>query len=598
MNDAGCRLFNSPPENPFPHNCGMKSQERKYLGIARHNVQTTTLTQPPRWRSRALSGAFAALFVALTVRAFWVQGVDDAFYRHQGDIRQVRDWPMHASRGRILDRDGRPLAVSLPTRTVFVDASNLDERVSQQKIDALSRLLDIAPADIENIYAAHRGFAYLKHEVPVDVAERAMRLDVPGLSMQEDYRRYYPEGEIAAQITGFTGAEGNGQEGLERFAETTLRGADGHRRVLRNARGQVIDTLDTTPPRNGQDLTLSIDRPIQYAAFKALQSAVERSHARSGSAIVLDAHTGEILAMANWPSYDPNQHTRRTGMAVRNRAVADIFEPGSVMKPLTIALALQQHRITPDTIVPTDGGHLRLDGRTIHDDKNFGTLTTAGVIQKSSNVGTTKIALLIPARDMYRNFRALGLGHAPSAGLPGVSTGRVRPYRNWRRIEQATMSYGYGLSASLLQLAQAYTSFANDGRLVRASIHRRDPHQEPPQGRRVFTARVAREVRTMMESVVSKDGTAPQAAVPGYTVAGKTGTAYRWTSKGYDRHQYRASFVGIVPAKAPRVVIAVSIDRPQRGSHFGGAVAGPPFVDIATQTMHLLDVRPDKPPGV
>jgi cell division protein FtsI (penicillin-binding protein 3) len=321
---------------------------------------------------------------------------------------------------------------------------------------------------------------------------------------------------------------------------------------------------------------------------------VQSTDARSGSAVVLDAHTGEILAMANWPSYDPNQRDARSGMTVRNRAVADIFEPGSVMKPLTIALALQQHRITPDTVVPTDGGQLHLDGRVIHDDKNFGTLTATGVVQKSSNVGTTKIALLIPAKDMYANFRALGIGRAPRAGLPGVSAGSVRPYKRWRRIEQATMSYGYGLSASLLQLAQAYTTFANDGRIVPATIHMRDPRLGAPAGRRVFSVRVAREVRTMMQAVVAKGGTAPQAAVPGYTVAGKTGTAYKWTSKGYDHHQYRASFVGIVPAKAPRVVIAVSIDRPLRGSHFGGAVAGPPFVDIAEQTMHLLDIAPDK----
>ncbi|WP_371884375.1 peptidoglycan D,D-transpeptidase FtsI family protein [Caballeronia sp. S22] len=533
------------------------------------------------------------MFVALIARAFWVQGINDAFYRQQGELRQVRDWPLHASRGRILDRNGLALAISSPTSSLCVDASGTDDRISRQQTDALARLVDVEPATIEQIYAAHRGFAYLKREVPPDVAERALRLSISGLFTQDDYRRSYPEGEIAAQVTGFTGSNGSGQEGMERFAEGWLRGADGHRRVLRNAHGQVIDTLAIQAPRNGRDLTLSIDRSMQYAAFDALRDAVSRSHAKSGSAIVLDAHTGEVLAMANWPSYDPNQHDGRSGMGVRNRAVADIFEPGSVMKPLTIALALQRGQIAPDTIVPTDGGRLRLDGRTIHDDKNFGTLTAAGVVQKSSNVGTTKIALLLSAADMYENFRALGLGHAPRAGLPSAAAGRVRPYRHWRRIEQATMAYGYGLSASLLQLAQAYTSFANDGRIAPATIYRRDPALAM-SGRRVYSARVAREVRGMMESVVSRDGTAPQAAVPGYTVAGKTGTAYKWTTKGYDHQQYRASFIGIVPAKRPRVVIAVSIDRPMRGSHFGGAVAGPPFVAIATQAMQTLNVAPDK----
>ncbi|EKS71782.1 MULTISPECIES: peptidoglycan D,D-transpeptidase FtsI family protein [Caballeronia] len=381
---------------------------------------------------------------------------------------------------------------------------------------------------------------------------------------------------------------------MERVAEKALRGEDGQRRVLRNARGEIIDMLASRPPRNRADLRPSISRPIQYAAFKALKVAVEHTDARSGSAIVMDAHTGEILAMANWPSYNPDERAARSGMAMRNRAVSDVFKPGSVMKPLTIALALEEHRITPDTIVPTDGGRLRLDGRTIHDDKNFGTLTTTGVVQKSSNVGTTKIALLLSAHDMYADFQALGLGRRPRSGLPGAAAGHVRPHRSWRRIVQATMSYGYGLSASLLQLAQAYTSFANDGRIVPATIYMRDKHLGKSVGRRVFLKQVAREMLEMMQSVVRKDGTAPQAAVPRYSVAGKTGTAYKWTPKGYDHSQYRASFVGIVPAKAPRVVIAVSIDRPLRGSHFGGAVAGPPFVDIAEQTMRLLDVTPDQ----
>ncbi|WP_309932353.1 penicillin-binding protein 2 [Caballeronia sp. LZ032] len=536
-------------------------------------------------------------FAALTVRAFWVQGVDDGFYRKQGDIRQVRDLPLPASRGRILDRNGRPLAASIAVRSLCIDASGDNARISPQQASTLARLLDLDAADVMRIYAAKRGFAYLKREVPVDLAERVLRLGVPGLFAQDEFLRSYPEGEIAAQVTGFTGTGGRGQEGMERVAEKTLRGEDGQRRVLRNAHGEIIETLASRPPHNGADLRLSISRPVQFAAFKALKAAVQRTDARSGSAIVMDAHTGEILAMANWPSYDPNERAARSGMAMRNRAVTDIFEPGSVMKPLTIALALQQHRIAPDTVVPTDGGRLRLDGRTIHDDKNFGTLTTTGVVQKSSNVGTTKIALLMPARDMYVNFQALGLGRRPRSGLPGAAAGRVRPYRSWRRIEQATMSYGYGLAASLLQLAQAYTSFANDGRIVPATVYARDKHLGQPIGRRVFSKQVAREMRMMMQSVVSKDGTAPQAAVPGYSVAGKTGTAYKWTAKGYDHAQYRASFVGIVPAKHPRVVIAVSIDRPRRGSHFGGAVAGPPFVDIAGQTMRLLDVAPDQNTG-
>lgn len=571
------------------HNRVMPIRE-KYLRHSRNALATTACS---RGRSRLVGAAFLAGFIALAARAFWVQTINDGFYREQGEMRQVRELPVHGSRGRILDRSGRPLAVSLPMRTLWIDAYNHAVTISPQQAVALGKLLDLEPNDIQAIFAQHRGFAYLKRQVSVDTAERAMQLDIPGVYSQEDYRRYYPEGNISANVIGFVGVDGTGQEGIEKAANGPLTGADGSRRVLRNARGQVIETLGTIAPREGRDLTLSIDQPIQYAAFKALRSAVQNADARSGSAIVLDAHTGEILAMTNWPSYDPNRSDARTGMAMRNRAVTDVFEPGSVMKPFTIALALQEHRVTPVSIVPTDGGRIRLDGAMIHDDKDFGTLTVSGVIQKSSNVGTSKIALLMKPADMWKNFHLVGLGRAPRAGLPGASLGVVRPYQHWRRIEQATMSYGYGLSASLLQLAQAYTTFANDGRFVHATVFAKKG--KISAGKRIYSVRVARQVRAMMQTVVSSDGTAPQAAVPGYTVAGKTGTAYHWTAKGYDRRQYRASFVGIIPAGQPRVIIAVSIDRPKRGSHFGGAVAGPPFVSIATDTMHLLNVAPDQP---
>ncbi|MGF6371933.1 cell division protein FtsI (penicillin-binding protein 3) [Paraburkholderia sp. RAU6.4a] len=546
----------------------------------------------PRWRSHALGAAFSLGFLVLAARAAWVQGINDRFYQKQGELRQVREFSIHATRGRILDRDGRALAVSLPTRTLWLDADGADT-VSSDQASALGKLLDIDADRIGAMAASHKSFVYLKRQVPLDVAQRAMLLDVPGVYAQPDYRRYYPEGSIVAHVTGFAGVDGNGLEGIEKVDNRLLTGRNGSRRVLRNARGQVIETLALQPPVAGEDVQLTIDQPIQYATFKALGDAVERTDAHSGSAIVLDAHTGEILAMANWPSFDPNTRRGRAGDAVRNHAVTDVFEPGSVMKPLTIALALQRNEVSPRSVVPTNGGRLRLDGAVIHDDKDFGTLTVSGVLQKSSNVGTTKIALLMKPHDMWNNFHAVGLGRAPRAGLPGAATGTLRPYQNWRRIEQATMSYGYGLSASLLQLAQMYTVFGNEGLFVPATIHPR--HGMPAHGRRVYSPRVAAEVLTMLESVVSEDGTAPQAAVPGYTAAGKTGTAYRWTARGYDRSQYRASFVGIVPAQHPRVIIAVSIDRPHVGSHFGGAVAGPAFSDIAAKTMNLLGVTPDDP---
>ncbi|MGP8434207.1 peptidoglycan D,D-transpeptidase FtsI family protein [Paraburkholderia fungorum] len=531
-------------------------------------------------------------FLVLAVRALWVQGINDGFYQKQGELRQVREFGIHAIRGRILDRDGRALALSLPTRTLWMDAAGTDT-VSADQASALGKLLDINVDRIDAIAASHKSFVYLRRQVSLDVAHRAMLLDVPGVYAEPDYRRYYPEGSIVAHVTGFAGVDGNGLEGIEKVDNRLLTGRDGSRRVLRNARGQVIDTLALQRPVAGRDVTLTIDQPIQFSTFRALQDAVERTDAHSGSAIVLDAHTGEILAMANWPSFDPNTRSKRAGDAVRNRAVADVFEPGSVMKPVTIALALQRNEVSPRSVVPTNGGRMRLDGVVIHDDRDFGTLTVSGVVQKSSNVGTTKIALLMKPHDMWNNFHAVGLGRPPHAGLPGAAAGTLRPYRSWRRVEQATMSYGYGLSASLLQLAQMYTVFGNDGVFVPATIQARRDTRVP--GRRIYSPRVASQVLSMLESVVSEDGTAPQAAVPGYTAAGKTGTAYRWTARGYDRSQYRASFVGIVPAQHPRVVIAVSIDRPRQGSHFGGAVAGPAFSDIAAKTMNLLGVTPDNP---
>jgi cell division protein FtsI (penicillin-binding protein 3) len=387
-----------------------------------------------------MGAAFTLGFLVLAARAVWVQGINDDFYRKQGEARQVREFVIHASRGRILDRSGKTLALSLPTRALWMDAAD-SAPLSDIKAKALASALDLDAGRIEAISASHRSFAYLKRQVPFSIAQRALGLGVPGLYAQPDYRRYYPEGNIAAHVTGFVGVDGKGLEGIEKIDNQRLMGTDGSRRVLRNARGQVIDTLALLRPIAGKDVALSIDRPIQYATFRALHDAVLRTDARSGSAIVLDVHTGEILAMANWPSFDPNLHGRRSADAMRNRAATDVFEPGSVMKPITIALALQRNDVSPHTIVPTNGGQLHLDGVTIRDDKNFGTLTVSGVVQKSSNVGTSKIALLMKPRDMWSNFRAVGLGRPPHAGLPGAAEGTLRPYQHWRRVEQATMTH-------------------------------------------------------------------------------------------------------------------------------------------------------------
>jgi cell division protein FtsI (penicillin-binding protein 3) len=554
-----------------------------------YRVERTVRTRMRR--SKLVSAALTFALFSLAVRAMWVQGINDAFYRREGARRLVTDLTVPASRGNVVDLHGRLLATSVPTRSLWIDAFDATSRPSQRQIDSLAHLVGADPTQIARIYASNRRFAYVRRNVPRDVAARALSLRLPGLFAHDDYRRSYPEGRLASNVIGFAGIDGAGREGIEYAADHALAGTDGNRQVLRDELGNIIDNLATVSPHDGRDVRLSIDLPIQYAAATALEQTVKRFDAASGSAIVLDAQTGGILAMANWPNYDPNRIDERHGAAVRNRAVTDAFEPGSVLKPLTIALALQQGKVSRRSIVTTGGGTLRLDGVTIHDDADFGTLTVAGVIQKSSNVGTTKIALMMQPRDMWRNLRAVGFGTRPDAGLPGEAAGRLRPWRDWRRIDQATISYGYGLSASLLQLAQAYTVFADDGCVVPATIFGSDERRVV--ARRVYSARVAREVRAMMQTVAATGGTAPLAAVPGYSVAGKTGTAYRWTAHGYDKHAYRASFVGIVPASRPRAVIAVSIDQPRAGSHFGGAVAGPAFASIAARTMQLLAVPPD-----
>ncbi len=559
----------------------------KFLSFSRHAALTL---KPRHGRSSTLGFVFALAFFALALRAAWVQCYDASFYQHQGEIRQVSDRGLPAARGRILDRNGSVLAMSIPTDTVWVDAASTSQLASASQVQALAHLLQIEPSAIDAAFASHRQFVYLARQIPTDVAALTQQLNVPGVFYRPDSRRFYPEAGITANIVGYSGIDGKGQEGIERTAEPLLHGANGRVDVLHDARGNAIENLTRLAPQNGNDIHLSIDLPIQYAAYQALQDTVTRFAAKSGSAIVIDPHTGEILAMANWPSYDPNSRTRSDPQAIRNRAATDAFEPGSVMKPLTIALAIQQQRVTPDSIVTTEGGKLNLDGQTIHDDADFGTLTVAGVIQKSSNVGTSKISMLLSARDMWHNFRNLGLGLAPHAGLPGEAAGTVRDWHHWRRIEQATMAYGYGLSASLLQLAQAYTTFANDGVFVPATIFQQ---HAPVTGKRIFSVKTAQSVRAMMENVVSKGGTASQVVVPGYTVAAKTGTAYRWTQHGYDYHQYRASFVGLIPAQHPRVIIAVSIESPTKGSHFGGAVAGSAFEAIASPTMTRLRVEPD-----
>ena len=538
-------------------------------------------------------GLITVGFAACIARAFWIQVASNGFYRKQGDARVDHMIDVPAERGQILDRNGTVLAASVPVKAVWLDATEIPEDLPPGKLAMLAHLLGLPQQQISAAIDSGRSFVYLKHQVTLSVVAEVDALGIPGIHQSPEYTRVYPEGEITAQLVGFTGLSGNGEDGVELAAESGLHAEDGQKLVVRDRVGHIVKDLgDVKRASSGANVRLAVNTRIQDAAYAALRDAVTASNAESACAVVVDGQTGEILALANYPSYEPSDRAALRGTALRNRAVTDVFEPGSIMKPFTVSLALDLRRVTPDTLVETNRSFM-LDGATITDDANFGTLTVAGVIKKSSNIGATKIALTMTPQEMWSMYNALGFGHRPSLGLPGEGQGIVRPWRKWHRIEQATMSYGYGLSVSLIQLAQAYTVFANAGVMAPLSIYKRNG--AVVAGTRIFTPHTTDEVRAMLEGVVAKGGTAPQAQVPGYSVGGKTGTAYTATAHGYERNTYRASFVGIIPIRSPRLVIAVSVDKPEGARHFGGDVSGPVFAQIAQVAAHELNLEPDEP---
>jgi cell division protein FtsI (penicillin-binding protein 3) len=549
----------------------------------------------PMWRSKLVVFMLFMAFLVLAARAFWIQGPGNAFYQKQGESRYQRTIELAATRGKILDRNGLVLATSLPVRAIWAIPESVPDDIDPNKLAALGSLLDMSQKELRAKLSGDKMFVYVKRQVPVDVADKVIALDIPGIYQRDEYKRFYPEGEITAHLVGFTNVEDEGQEGIELSDQKILAGVPGIRHVIKDRMGHIIEDVDQqVVPRNGKDVALSIDSQIQYIAYANLKAAVEKFKAKAGAAMVVDVRTGEVLALVNYPTYNPNDRSHLTGEELRNRILTDVFEPGSIMKPFTISLALDLHRVSPDTLVDTGNGRFTLDGATITDDAGFGVLTVGGVIQKSSNIGATKIAMTLKPEEMWNMFTSIGLGQPPKVGFPGAAAGRVRPWKSWRRIEQATMSYGYGLSASLFQLARAYTVIAHDGMLMPVSIFKTDRSQ-PVTGPQILSPTTAREVRAMLESVVSKAGTSPEAAVPGYRVGGKSGTAYKQVGHGYDRSRYRASFVGMAPMPNPRIVVAVSVDEPSAGSHFGGSVSGPVFAAIVGDTLRTLNVPPDMP---
>lgn len=545
----------------------------------------------PPGRAWLVKGLLYAAFAALAGRAFWVQVWTTQFYQDQGESRFVRTIELPAMRGRILDRNGNILASSIPAKTIWADPSEVS--VSDAKVQELAKLLGLDAADLQRRLNMDRQFVYIKRQVDVDVARKVKALGIKGIYESPSYKRYYPEGPAAAQLIGFTGIDGQGQDGMELALQARLAGHPGVRKVVKDRLGNVIeDVSGGVPPVDGQDVRLSIDSKIQYLTYQALKQTVVDNKAKNGSAVVLDAHTGEVLAMANYPGFDPNHRRRWTASDIRNYAVADAYEPGSVMKPITIAAALQANIITPNSIFHTGPGCQVFYGANICDDDDNGTIRTPQIIQYSSNVATAQVINRMPAevqRDMYT---AVGLGQRPQIEFPGATSGLMRPMKRWRPIDRITMGFGYGLSVSTLQLAHAYLVFADNGRILPVSLFKRT---QQPSGVQVVSPTVAREVRGMLSLVTQEGGTAPAAAVNGYSTGGKTGTAWIVRDGKYDKKAFRAQFVGIAPMSDPALVMAVSVNQPSGTKHFGGQVSAPVFSEVVPQALRILGVRPDLP---
>jgi cell division protein FtsI (penicillin-binding protein 3) len=557
----------------------------------KHSRNALLTTKLSAWRSRFVLGMLALAFVALGLRAFWLQAWSTEFLQKQGASRYERALEIPANRGTIVDRSGAMLASSLPAKAIWADPEDVD--ASREKLNELAKLLSMDRRELDRKLAEDKNYVYLKRQVDADVAARVAALNIRGINQRNEFKRHYPEGETVAHIVGFTNVEDVGQEGFELAQQQRLAGKPGARRVIKDNLGRFIEQIGSgREPQDGADLTLSIDTRIQFLAFNALRDAVREHRAKAGAVVVVDVQTGEVLALSNWPTYDPNNRGQLTGAQLRNRVITDTFEPGSTMKPFAIAMGLDAGKIRPSTVIETAPGKLTIGTATIGDAHPHGALTVEQVLQKSSNVGTVKIALQLPPQKMWEGFTSVGFGQAPQIGFPGTVSGRVRPYKNWKPIEQATMSYGHGVSVSLIQMARAYTVFARDGDVIPLTMTRTDVEAT---GVPVFKPETAQAVRKMLEMAAGPQGTAPLAQISGYRVGGKTGTAYKQENGAYQTNKYISSFVGFAPVSKPRIVVAVMIDEPSAGKHYGGEVAAPIFARITGEALRAMRVAPDAP---
>lgn len=541
-------------------------------------------------RRYVVVGLFTLLAAALGLRAVDLQLRDTAFLKNHGEARHLRTVAMPAHRGMITDRHGEPLAISTPVSSVGADPGTL--LLQRQALPELARLLGTSAGQLRQTLASrvNREFIYLKRQVDPALAARITALGVPGLTLTREFRRYYPAAEVTAHLVGFTNVDDVGQEGVELAYERELRGEPGAKRVVKDRLGRFVENIESIrQPRDGRTVTLAIDRRLQHLAYRELKAAVQAHRARAGSLVVVDSRTGEVLAMANQPSYNPNNRAALKTEQLRNRAATDLFEPGSTIKPFTIAAALESGAFEPGTPIDTSPGVLKVGRHAVRDVHNYGLMDVTGVITKSSNVGSTRIALALEPAALWKVLDRVGFGAITGSGFPGEASGYLSHHEDWRELDRATLAYGYGVSVTALQLAQAYQVLANGGVMQPLSLRRLEA---PGRGERVMSAATASEVLAMLETVVQV-GTGQLARVSGYRVAGKTGTVHKSTEGGYARDRYLSLFAGALPVSAPRLVAVVVVDEPSRGEYYGGRVAAPVFARVMADTLRLLDVAPD-----
>ncbi|MBC7621772.1 MAG: penicillin-binding protein 2 [Aeromicrobium sp.] len=543
------------------------------------------------WRSRLALVGCLALFALLLGRAFYLQGVNNDFLQAKGESRFVRVVDMPASRGAVLDRNGKPLAISTPVESIW--ASPADVNLDDKAIIKLASALNVDKNVVADRFAdKEKNFVWLKRQLSPEQAARVIALKTPGVFQQREYRRFYPAGDVTAHVIGFTGMDDQGQEGIELAQQESLAGVPGQRRVIKDRKGRIVEDLESLKvPRDGRPLKLSIDERFQFLAHRELKAAVESNRAKSGALVMLDAKTGEVLALVNMPDYNPNNRAAYKPAQMRNRSVADTFEPGSTFKPFAVAAALEAGIVKPSTVITTGSG-LSVGGHTITDTHPLAQMTVAEIIQKSSNIGTAKMALQLPPETLWSLYSGLGFGSSPRTGFPGEVSGKLRPAKTWKPIEQATMSYGYGLSVSALQIARAYTLFTNDGVLLPVTFNKREAEVI---GKQVLSPATAKTMAAMLETVTQQGGTATKGQVPGYRVAGKTGTARKLVNGQYSQSLYLSSFVGYGPASNPRFIMAVTIDEPSAGKIYGGEVSAPVFSNVMAQAFRMAGVQPDAP---